>query len=380
MGREERIIVLPFLLAFGGVERLVVGLSRFLRERDQPHRILCFESTIDLGKLAGWPIEVEVLPSPRNPLAEAWALHRRLRPVTSRPLFFDLKGAFYAALANARDYHVHLTDPPSLLPRDLSKLAPSARRAHAPLRTSAPAPLVRMLRAEAVHQVNRRGVRRAAGVVAMTHAIAAELSDLYDVRPQIVRPGVRPPAVAPAAALTARPPRFLSLSRLEPNKRIDWILRALVSLADRDWQLDVVGDGSERAQLEALTVELGLAGNVRFHGRVSDAEVEALWAASTLFLMPAVQGYGLPALEALARGVPVVLHRDSGVAEILGGTLWVEILADGGEALTFAIARMVQRQRSGELERASRPPVPTEHDWAAQLCAACGWTDQALVE
>jgi glycosyltransferase involved in cell wall biosynthesis len=71
--------------------------------------------------------------------------------------------------------------------------------------------------------------------------------------------------------------------------------------------------------------------------------------------MPAVQGYGLPALEALARGVPVVLHRESGVSEILRGTPWAEIIEDSSDELALAINTMVNRIRSEDLKKSRCP-------------------------
>jgi glycosyltransferase involved in cell wall biosynthesis len=237
------------------------------------------------------------------------------------------------------------------------------------------------MRAEAAHRLNRRGVKSAVAVVAMTNAIAAELESLYGVSPQVIRPGVR----------TARPSdrqdrypverfRMLSVSRLEPNKRVDWILRALASLESSgvplsqqiDWTLDIVGEGTQGESLRLLAEQSGLSGRTVFHGRVPDEELETLYASAGLFLMPAVQGYGLPALESLARGVPVILSRESGVAEILRGTPWVEA-ADDVQGLAGAIGVMAGRLRGGELRTHSLPPIPDESGWAQRISELCGW-------
>ena len=83
--------------------------------------------------------------------------------------------------------------------------------------------------------------------------------------------------------------------------------------------------------------------------------------------MPAVQGYGLPALEALARGVPVVLHRESGVSEILRGTPWAEIIEDSSDELALAIKTMFDRLRSDDLKKIPMPTFQDETDWARQI-------------
>ena len=374
------VVFVPGLHAFGGVERLLLDLSRFLHGEKLPHTILCLSRSIDLASHADWPMEVRTLEPARNPVAEARALAGFFRDPANAgiraPLFFDLKSAFYAGLARCPDFHLHLTDPPSLLPRDVSKFAPSLRA-----RFPAPPSFLGALRGEAVYRINRRGVRRARSLIAMTHVIAEELDWLYGRKATVIRPGVQPPASQPNAPPQAGPIRFLSVSRLEESKRIDWILNALAELersaaplsAQLDWVFDIVGGGSQEAALRALSEKLGIGGRVVFHGRLSDEDLEALFARAGLFLMPAVQGYGLPALEALIRGIPVILHRQSGVSEVIDSPPWVETIEQGPDDLRQAIRRMADHIVSGALQLQPPPAVPTATQWARNISAACGW-------
>ncbi len=386
MRNSERIIFVPFIHAFGGVERLVLALSRFLHEQDIAHTVACFNQTIDFAAHADWPMTVHELAPRRNPVSEGWALNRYMRAAhaggSPPPLLFDLKGTFYAGVLPALGYHLHLTDPPSLLPSEVSKFALSLRRAYPSFRNEAWSGLAKMIRGEIVHRINRRGASKALSVIVMTNAIADELRMIYSVEAKIVRPGVRmtpSPSLSPARAVDNV--RMLSVCRLEPSKRLDWILNALADLESSvvplskkiDWSLDLVGDGSQREELQSLAEQRGIAERVVFHGRILDARVEELFADAHLFLMPAVQGYGLPALEALARGVPVILHRESGVSEILKGTPWVEIIEDGTESLASAINTMVNRLCSDELEKSPMPTFPAETDWAREICTLCRW-------
>lgn len=378
------VIFVPAIHAFGGVERLILELSRFLYAAGRNHTILCFSCSIDLDAHARWPMEIRSLGPPRNSFAEAWALARYLRQSDDNiapPLFFDLKGAFYAGLVGTRDFHLHLTDPPSLLPRDISKHAFSLR-GRLVEETASASDWLKALRGEAVHRINKRGVGRARSVIAMTNGIAAEIETLYGRRATVIRPGVTSEIAARrSTSIESGTIRFLSVSRLESSKRIDWMLGALAELEKADpplskltnWTLDIVGAGPEAPALSALARRLGIVGRVTFHGRVDDERLEALFAQAGLFLMPAVQGYGLPALEALARGVPVILHRESGVSEILRDSLWVKTIARGREDLASAILRMVTNIVSGSVDRSARPNLLTASDWASQLAAACGW-------
>ena len=381
-----KIIFVPFIDGFGGVERLVLSLSRYLHGREVAHTILCYRDSINLNRYADWPVRISRIDSARNPISESWSLRKWIEQSSKYHgrddpfLVFDLKGAFYAASVS-RPYVVHLTDPPSLLPADDSKNAPSVSGGSAASMLARPGTWQRLARAQAAHWVNRRGVRKAARVVAMTGSIAAEIQDLYGVDPVIVRPGVAPPGDVPPRADDGIF-RILSVSRLEESKRIAWVLRALSDLessspalsASIDWSFEIVGEGPARSSLDALTTSLGLSARVNFRGRIPDNELEYLYSIAGIFVMPAVQGYGLPALEALSRHVPVIMHRASGVSEILAGTPWVELIgSERGEDVATAITRLVDRISRNALSSHSLPSIPTDTEWATQICDVCNW-------
>jgi glycosyltransferase involved in cell wall biosynthesis len=210
----------------------------------------------------------------------------------------------------------------------------------------------------------------------MTEKIRAELQKLYDIDAVIVRPGVstRGSAIASSQKSSASL-RMLSVSRLERNKRIDWVLRALATLDTQnfDWKFEVVGDGAEVESLKSLAVELGLQDRAIFHGHLSEEKLAEAYARANLFLMPAVQGYGLPALEALSRGIPTIVHRDSGVSEILVGSSWVEIVDGNNGSLTKAITVMLDRLQEDVLTSCNMPAVPRSSEWARAVCRECGW-------
>lgn len=97
--------------------------------------------------------------------------------------------------------------------------------------------------------------------------------------------------------------------RLQPVKRLPWLLQALALVAQRGKQvhLVLVGDGSERQRLESLTTELGLTRLVHFLGAVYDeSRLGLVISASDLAVVPS--GAGLAVMHALAYGTPVLLH------------------------------------------------------------------------
>jgi len=389
MHSDEKVIFVPFIHAFGGVERLVLALSNYLQEHHHPHRVVCFSDTIDFASHADWLLKVDKIHARRNPLAESRALRSYLRTTDDKqsatPLFFDLRAAFYAGLSSLSGFCLHLTDPPSLLPSDTSKMAFSVRRDYAGFATEVGKGWSSGFSAEVVHRINKRGVRSATYVVAMTQVISTELQSLYGVDPKIVRPGVKlkSKSASPSAG-GDNTLRILTVCRLEPNKRIDWILRALASLEfsasplsrRANWILEIVGDGSQSDSLRTLSKQLGLSHRTVFHGRLPDEKLEEVYSLANLFVMPAAQGYGLPALESLAMQIPVVMHRDSGVAEILGGSPWVEIIDNEVDGLATAINTMIERIQNKLLQSTPLPSFPTESSWAHSICQICGWLDK----
>ena len=381
---SARIIFIPFVTAFGGAERLVLDICKFLHEQGASATVACFRKTIDLQSYADWPLQIHQLLPPRNSLVEARMLSRYLRATrlsgAGLPLLFDLKSAFYLGIVYSGPFALHLTDPPSLLPADLSKHAPSAHRQHPEFHDLPRLGSLRSIRAELVHRLNRRGIRRADQLMVMTEKVRAEVQQLYGVDSTVIRPGVPANILARESSRTnSKPLRLLSVSRLEPSKRVDWILRALEALQSMGalektgWVFEILGRGSAEKSLKGLTKQLGLEQQVSFLGHVSDEDLVAAYSRANLFVMPAVQGYGLPALEALRRELPIIVHRDSGVSEILEHTPWVEIIEGENGSLAQAIASMKNRLATSSLTALNKPHVPTSNEWARQISEACRW-------
>ena len=111
---------------------------------------------------------------------------------------------------------------------------------------------------------------------------------------------------------------LLFVGKLRYYKGVDDLLRALVEIPAV--RLTVVGDGPMRGSWEALAMELGLTGRVRFLGEVEDADLPALYHKAHLFVLPAnarAEAFGTVLLEAMAAGLPCI------TTEVGTGTSWV---------------------------------------------------------
>jgi glycosyltransferase involved in cell wall biosynthesis len=116
--------------------------------------------------------------------------------------------------------------------------------------------------------------------------------------------------------------RLLFVGNLEPFdlKGFPMLLQALVRLRQRrtDWKLDVIGDGTQRVRHEHAAAELGLDGQVTFHGaRPKPAVAQAMRDSDLLVVSSRVETFGAAVAEALVSGLPVVSTDVGGIPELV---------------------------------------------------------------
>jgi glycosyltransferase involved in cell wall biosynthesis len=165
----------------------------------------------------------------------------------------------------------------------------------------------------------------------------------------LFRPGDAALARHRAASFGVTKPFVLFVSSLWPYKNCDGLLRAWAiarnELGDR--QLAVVGPGRDEAytsSLRKLAEELGIASEVVFTGGVPLAETVAFYQAADVFVYPSLnETFGLPILEAMACGCPVVTSDTSAMPETAGGAA---VLADPRDPASIARA-IVEAAGSG---------------------------------
>ncbi len=114
-------------------------------------------------------------------------------------------------------------------------------------------------------------------------------------------------------------PYLLSVGTLEPRKNYPVLLRAFKRLKT-DWDLVIVGKKGWKFQNILLTIkDLKLADRVKILGYVEDAELPFFYNGAEIFIFPSIyEGFGLPILEALACGTPVICSNSSSLPEVGG--------------------------------------------------------------
>lgn len=174
--------------------------------------------------------------------------------------------------------------------------------------------------------------------------------------------------------------RALCVASLQEYKGHEVLLRALAlggSGVDRI-ELDLIGDGPLREELQALATELGISSRIRFHGGQSETAVKQALADADLFVLPSIvaadgQMEGLPValMEALASGIPTVSTTLSGIPElVIPERTGLLATPDDAQSLRETLERLIA---SGpvldEYARAGHDLVAREFDIAATTSA-----------
>ena len=202
-----------------------------------------------------------------------------------------------------------------------------------------------------------RAVKSGAWVHTGTEAVAEEIVEHFNVSRERVRV-VPPPVdlVAPMGTRRVGPPYVLALGRTEPRKDLPTLVRAFDLVAARQPGIGLRIAGPAGWAEDAVTAAVADAQHrdrIRRDGWVDDAA--GLIAGAEVFAYPSLyEGFGLPPLEAMAMGVPVVATGAAALQEVLGPA--AELVEPGDvEGLAAALERvLVDRGRRDELVRAGR--------------------------
>ncbi len=233
------------------------------------------------------------------------------------------------------------------------------------MRAAVPGPRRRYLQVLCGHSV-----RKAAKILAISHATANDVRCYFEVpsnRIEVVPVPVQPQVEAYTDTAGASddawslPDNYLlHLGTLEPRKNLGWLIEGFAAWLERtgaDWHLVLAGApgwGGEPERLVAAVRRLGLTERVWFPGWVSQARMRDLYGCARAVVLPSLlEGFGIPLLDAMAYGVPVLCHDIPSLRELAGDD----------HAAWFSVDDFDDLHRC--LTQLDRDP-----DWGAELGAA----------
>jgi glycosyltransferase involved in cell wall biosynthesis len=221
-----------------------------------------------------------------------------------------------------------------------------------------------------ISRAHANATKRAALLLSLCASTAdhiAEVTGFPRERIVIARPGRRAPSVECPPSPVA-PPFILAVGSVTPRKGFEVLAEALARLGPSAPPVVVAGpDGWRSDEVRARVVELGVADRMTFVGRVDDAALEGLYRHATILCHPSVaEGFGIPCLEAMGYGLPVVAADIPSVREMGDRCM---LLAPPGDA--EALAEALSATLTDDEERARRVAE------GVRLAAAYTWTSMA---
>lgn len=208
-----------------------------------------------------------------------------------------------------------------------------------------------------------RQLSRCDWLTAVSRTVADEAVELVPTlagRISVVTNGVAVPPEPPAADPAAH--RVVAAGRMAPQKGFDVLLRAFAALAATDdrAELVIVGGGSQRAELEALAAELGVADRVEMPGPARHADMPGVFASASVVAIPSrFEGMPLVALEAGLAARPVVATPVQGLGEVVvDGETGLLVPPEDPAALAAALTELLDDpDRAARMGRAARRHV-----------------------
>jgi glycosyltransferase involved in cell wall biosynthesis len=233
------------------------------------------------------------------------------------------------------------------------------------------------LRSRAMGVLVPLAARRSDRIVAPSEATRDDLVELLHAAPDkidVTLLGVRAPGAAPPGAseqlrerlrLGTRPV-VLTVAARRPHKNLMRLLEALALIpAERRPVLVLPGYATQwDGRLAQRTEDLGVGADVRFLGWVSDDELEALYAAASCLVLPSLyEGFGLPVLDAMVRGVPVACSDRGSLREVAGDAALI-FDPERPEAIAGAIETLLSDSTTVERLRKAGRAHAAAFTWA----------------
>ena len=176
-------------------------------------------------------------------------------------------------------------------------------------------------------------IRHAARVIVGSECTRRDVIRFYRVPPErvVVTPDAAGPQYRPQSEEEVRRIRrkyglprryFLAVGNIQPRKNLPRLVRAFSEVAGQapDVKLAIVGRSAWRgSEVESVVRQLGLQQRVTFTGYVPDEDLPALYTGALALCYPSLyEGFGLPALEAMACGAPAIVSNVSSLPEVVG--------------------------------------------------------------
>lgn len=356
--KKKIIIFYPYINTFGGIEKLICTLADGI-----DLSLVCFYDKINLKKFNS-KIDIVKL-NPKHYLDKIFTLRNFFKKnlVKGYPLMWGYKASFFAYLAQLKNYAVFIDDPPSLL----SSARQNSNRS-----------FFKYIRKKIANYIDFKSINLAKHRITQTKRNAIELKNYFNCNFIFFYPGLKN-KIFTSYQKPNKMIRLLSISRLEKSKNIEWIIRAIekykLKNAKNFKNIDcsIIGTGPNELYLKELIKNKSLEKNIKFKGFISEKSKQNFLKKNHVFLIPAVQGYGLPALEAISFSNKLIINKELRISELLKKNQNIFICKNNFADFYNKFEILINNKNVYRFNSNSKINLPKENDWQKSIYNICNW-------
>jgi len=186
-----------------------------------------------------------------------------------------------------------------------------------------------------VYEIEKKGLQRSDKIISVSQFTKNLLVENYGINPDkvsvihnaVTDPGKKDVAPGLTSFKKLGYKIVLYLGRITLQKGPEYFIRAAKKVVEYESKVVfvVAGSGDMQEQMIKEAAGLGILGNVLFTGFLRGEEIDRIYQAADLYVMPSVsEPFGITSLEAVINGTPVIVSKQSGVSEVLTNVLKVD--------------------------------------------------------
>lgn len=199
-----------------------------------------------------------------------------------------------------------------------------------------------------LHRETKLSAQRADKIIAVSHAVRNDIAEIYKIDAEkiiVAYEGIR--EFPKAEEVKFKKPFFLFVGALKPQKNVPLLLQAFAKLQSSEELLLVGGDKWKDKKIEKTFKDLPkhVQRKIHFLGMVTDKTLASLYMHAIAFVSPSFsEGFGLPFVEAMSFGLPVIGPKNGSVPEVIGSA---GILIDptSEKELQYALGQMLNPKK-----------------------------------
>ena len=358
--KKKIILFYPHIEAFGGIERLILSLINEINQKKYEYELVCFYNKVNFKSKKINIVNLNCY----NLVSKIFYLKKYIltQPKNFNLLAWGEKGSFFCFFSGVKNYSIHYDDPPFLY----NKLENFS--------------LFKKYRKKISLYFCKQGLINAKNLITQTEKNKQDFKKIFKVNFRVLYPGGNNFSSNYVKKIDYKKKiNFVSIGRLSKNRNIDWLIEFMLFLKVEKLsifsksRLHICGDGEEKKLLISKCNKHQTKNKIFFHTFINDNKIKKLLNKNSIGLIPAVQGYGLPALEFLYCGIPIVINKASRISEILKKNPWVTISKNDKNNFFKNTIKMINKFSKSMPKNNFLDKLPSSKKWTHDIGKVCQW-------